>query len=289
MEADATVISIVIPAHNEEQVIGRCLGTILRDAVPGEFEIVVVTNGCTDRTAEIAASFGPDVQVVDCPVASKPAALTMGDTVATVFPRCYVDADIEVDAAAIRAVGEALTTGGMMLAAPMLVHNYEGRPWGVRAYLKTWERLPYVTDDQVGSGFYALSAEARGLFDEFPNTMAEDFFIRSIAPASKRRAVPGHVFVIHPPYSLRSLLKIRTRMCAANAANRELFASDAQEVNGEHRAALLRIARNPRDWPELSVYVGVVVASKVLAVLKNRSARADVWERDATARAAAAS
>lgn len=289
MEADATVISIVIPAHNEEQVIARCLGTILRDAAPGEFEIVVVTNGCTDRTAEIASSFGRDVQVVDCPVASKPAALNLGDTVAKGFPRCYVDADIDVDAAAIRAVGEALTSGGALIAAPHLRHDLAGRPWAVRAYLQVWEQLPYVTADQVGSGFYALSAEARALFDDFPNTMAEDLFIRSISPASRRRAVPGHHFVIHPPYSLASLLKIRTRMAAANAANRDLFADDAKETGAGHRQTLLRLGRDPKQWPSLGVYIGVVVASKTLARLKNRSGRASVWERDATARAAATS
>jgi glycosyltransferase involved in cell wall biosynthesis len=44
--------SIVIPAHNEEAVIARTLATLLRTAMPREFEVIVVCNGCSDRTAE---------------------------------------------------------------------------------------------------------------------------------------------------------------------------------------------------------------------------------------------
>jgi glycosyltransferase involved in cell wall biosynthesis len=279
------VISIVIPAHNEEQVIGRCIGSIVRDAAPGEFEVVVVTNGCTDRTAEVASAFA-EVSVVDCPVASKPAALNAGDEAATGFPRMYIDADIEVDAAAVRAVGAALDAGAK-LAAPMLAHDLVGRPWAVRAYLEIWAQLPYAADDHIGSGFYGLSAEARALFDRFPDTMAEDFFIRSLVPASERRAVPGHHFTVHPPYTVHSLIKIRARMFAANAANRELFARDAKDVQRGHLQGMARLAKQPRNWPGLAVYVAVVGVAKTMAARKNRSARADVWERDTTARSAA--
>jgi glycosyltransferase involved in cell wall biosynthesis len=69
------VISVVIPAHNESAVIGRLLRSLLHDAQPGEFDVVVVANGCTDDTADVAAGFGPDVTVVTTPVPSKFAAL----------------------------------------------------------------------------------------------------------------------------------------------------------------------------------------------------------------------
>ena len=47
--------SVVIAAHNEEALLGRCLDALLSDAEPGEFEVVVVPNGCTDSTARVAA------------------------------------------------------------------------------------------------------------------------------------------------------------------------------------------------------------------------------------------
>jgi len=52
--------SVVIPARDEESLIGRCLESIRAAAepYPGEVEIVVVANRCRDRTEEIARSHG---------------------------------------------------------------------------------------------------------------------------------------------------------------------------------------------------------------------------------------
>ena len=49
-------ISIVIPAHNEERHLGRCLNSIARASqhTSSAVETIVVLNRCTDRTAEIA-------------------------------------------------------------------------------------------------------------------------------------------------------------------------------------------------------------------------------------------
>lgn len=56
--------SVIIPAHNEEKYIGKCLKAI-QDAAervkPLSTEIIVVANRCTDRTAEIARQHGADV------------------------------------------------------------------------------------------------------------------------------------------------------------------------------------------------------------------------------------
>lgn len=61
-------LSIVIPAHNEEAYLGECLRAALREAGRSglDVEIVVVNNASTDRTAEVAASFG-GVRVVEEP------------------------------------------------------------------------------------------------------------------------------------------------------------------------------------------------------------------------------
>ena len=45
-------ISVIIPAHNEEEVLPRTLEALDRQCYRN-FETVVVTNGCTDRTAEV--------------------------------------------------------------------------------------------------------------------------------------------------------------------------------------------------------------------------------------------
>ena len=55
-----THISVVIPAHNEEKYIKRCIDSVKESAryFPGVVEIIVVCNRCTDRTAEIAEANG---------------------------------------------------------------------------------------------------------------------------------------------------------------------------------------------------------------------------------------
>jgi glycosyltransferase involved in cell wall biosynthesis len=277
------VLSVVIPAHNEEQVIGRCLSTLLADTNPGEFEVVVVTNGCTDRTAEIATSFG-DVVVVESPMASKPAALNLGDETARRFPRLYIDADVEVTTAAARAVGALLESAEVELAAPELRFDMAGRPWAVRAWYDIWQRLPYGAEDHVGTGFYGLSARGRGRFGAFPDTMAEDFYVWAQIPRQLRKVAAGHQFVVHPPLTFRSLLRIQTRMQAATARNRTLFADAAHTVGHRHRRELLDLARRPGLAPKVVLYIGSQVWAKLAARRKNRSAAPPTWDRDDTAR-----
>jgi glycosyltransferase involved in cell wall biosynthesis len=56
--------SIVIPAKNEEANIGRCLDSIFAvEWDTGEFEVIVVDNGSSDRTAAIAALKGAKVLI----------------------------------------------------------------------------------------------------------------------------------------------------------------------------------------------------------------------------------
>jgi len=52
--------SIIIPARDEEKLIGRCLDAIGRAAkpFPGDVEVIVVINRCTDRTEDLARSRG---------------------------------------------------------------------------------------------------------------------------------------------------------------------------------------------------------------------------------------
>jgi len=51
---------VLIPAHNEERVIERCLDAITADRRPSDL-VLVVADRCTDATADIARSFGARV------------------------------------------------------------------------------------------------------------------------------------------------------------------------------------------------------------------------------------
>jgi glycosyltransferase involved in cell wall biosynthesis len=56
-------ISVVIPAYNEETMIGPCLRAVLAQSVAAD-EVIVVDNNSSDRTAEILLEFTADVIVL---------------------------------------------------------------------------------------------------------------------------------------------------------------------------------------------------------------------------------
>jgi glycosyltransferase involved in cell wall biosynthesis len=57
-------VSIIIPALNEEEMIGRCLASLVASCFPGNaFEVILVDNGSTDRTLEIAQSFSTQLKL----------------------------------------------------------------------------------------------------------------------------------------------------------------------------------------------------------------------------------
>ncbi|MFF3333349.1 bifunctional polysaccharide deacetylase/glycosyltransferase family 2 protein [Streptomyces sp. NPDC002888] len=70
-------VSVIVPAYNEKECIANTLNSLAQSTHP--IEIIVVDDGSTDGTAEIAASLGmPNVRVIRQENAGKPAALNNG-------------------------------------------------------------------------------------------------------------------------------------------------------------------------------------------------------------------
>lgn len=274
--------SVVIPAHNEEAVIGRCLDGILATAEPDEFEIVVVANGCSDATAEVARA-REGVMVIELEEASKIGALNAGDEAATRFPRHFVDADLELDAHALRRVTEVLSDGDVLMAAPRTVTNVDGRPWLVRAFYDIFSRLPYASGDHL-AGVYSLSEEARGLFGAFPTVLADDLFVSSRVKAQQRRVLEDVSFVVHAPNTTSQLISTRARMHAFNASQSDLMDGAVEENRRGQLRGLVELASQPRLWPRLGAYVGLVVWIKIRAWWKIRQGTHTTWDRDDSTR-----
>ncbi|MFC9680442.1 bifunctional polysaccharide deacetylase/glycosyltransferase family 2 protein [Streptomyces sp. NPDC056948] len=70
-------VSVIVPAYNEKECIANTLNSLAQSTHP--IEIIVVDDGSTDGTAEIAESLGmPNVRVIRQANAGKPAALNNG-------------------------------------------------------------------------------------------------------------------------------------------------------------------------------------------------------------------
>lgn len=111
------MISFVVPAHNEEALIGACLDSIARamgEVAPrDEFEIVVANDASTDRTGDIARERG--AVVID--VSLRHIAAVRNAGARAVSPRCerliFLDADTELTSGALAGTLAAFASGAV--------------------------------------------------------------------------------------------------------------------------------------------------------------------------------
>jgi hypothetical protein len=214
------VTSIVIPAHNEAPVIGRLLDALLADSDPGDdTDILVVCNGCTDSTAKVASERGPRVRVVEIPVPSKHAALRAGDDRARGFPRVYVDADVVITGAEVRALTEPLhdEASGILATAPERRIPLASCAWRVRAYYRVWQQLPAVREGLFGRGVIAVSKTGHARLTALPPLMADDLAASLAFTPAERRVVATASVVIQPPRTWPDLIRRRIRATVSTA------------------------------------------------------------------------
>jgi glycosyltransferase involved in cell wall biosynthesis len=88
-------VSLVIPAHNEAQYLGRCLLSVVKSKHPSLHEIIVVDNASSDTTSEVALEF-PGVRVIREDKKGSNHARQKGLEVASGDIIAFVDADTEL-------------------------------------------------------------------------------------------------------------------------------------------------------------------------------------------------
>jgi glycosyltransferase involved in cell wall biosynthesis len=107
------VISFVVPAHNEEELIGASLRAIhaAARALAERYELIVADDASTDRTAAIASQ--NDARVVSVERRQIAAARNAGARAAVGERLIFVDADTLVDESVLRAALSALDAGAV--------------------------------------------------------------------------------------------------------------------------------------------------------------------------------
>jgi glycosyltransferase involved in cell wall biosynthesis len=276
------MISVVVPAHNESAVIGRLLAGLLSRAEPGEFDVIVVANGCTDNTAGVAAGF-PTVRVVDTPVPSKFAALRLGDEQARDFPRLYVDADVELDTAGARALAAALEEPGVLAVAPRRELALDRRPLSVRWYYEFWERLPVVREGLFGRGVIGVNAEGKRRLGTIPDVMGDDLAASVAFEPHERRVVPDATVRVHAPRTQADLIRRRTR--SVTSTEQLAARTTAGDSARTSRADLLGVVRRePAMALRLPVFLGITARSRRQSRRRVRAADFTTWDRDESSR-----
>ena len=146
------LVSVIIPARNEERSIGATVAAMLAQSYR-DLEIIVVDDQSADRTAEILASFDdPRLTVIsgeETPPGwlGKPWALEQGSRRARGELLLFIDADIRYEPPAVASLVEALQQSGaaMLAALPHIEMRTLGEhaammmlPFTVYAFLPLW-------------------------------------------------------------------------------------------------------------------------------------------------------
>lgn len=275
--------SIIIPAHNEASVIRRTLLSLLQQ-VGEEDEVVVVCNGCSDNTAEVARGVSARIAVLETTVPSKTRALNLGEESAKTFPRVYMDADIALTDGSLLRLGQGLESGAWLAVSPEPVMDFSSSSWAVKAYYNIWLNMPYCKNGMLGAGVYAVSEAGRKRFDRFPDLIADDGYVRALFKEHERGKVKGSRAIVKAPSNLYWLVKIKTRsrLGAMQLANKypELVANETKDYS----SALSDVLRNPRRWFNFAIYLYVNLVSRVLAKRRMAKLTEYQWEKDVSSR-----
>lgn len=104
LEADDKKVTIIIPAHNEEDCIGATIQSALAFDYPRDkLEIIVIDDGSTDKTYQKAREFvSPNVRVFTKPNGGKGSALNVGIGKARGEIIVSMDADTYADSASLK-------------------------------------------------------------------------------------------------------------------------------------------------------------------------------------------
>jgi len=217
--------SIVVPAHNEASrgfvtldLLGRAIGEL-------NCLVIIVCNGCNDSTSAMARSL-PRVVVLDVETASKSNALNLGDDAAgDVFPRIYLDADVEMTLESLHELLTAVGDDAPVAAGPEVTYAAAKSGRIVRNYFEAVQRLPFLVaiggQHLEGRGAYAVSRTGRSRFDKFPELLADDAFFDRMFDKGEKRVVRTSMARLSVPSRTRDLLRSQVRMARGS---RELHA-----------------------------------------------------------------
>lgn len=279
------MITLIIPAYNEEGYIGPCLRMLLGSVAPElggtpqPVEVIVVANGCHDGTVAEAEAEQPAygergwvLRVLDLAEGSKTRAMNAGSAAARFPLQVFIDADIHVTPGLVAALAGALNRREPCYAS--------GRPsirrssnWVSRQYARFWQRLPFMATGVPGCGVYGVNAAGRARWDQVPEVISDDIYIRNHFTPNEMISVPdGYSWPIADGFA--RLVRVRRRQNEGLEELRQKFPDltaqrERTSPDGLHKLALLL-----RDPLGFAVYALVALAVHT-PLFANRTR----WER----------
>jgi glycosyltransferase involved in cell wall biosynthesis len=277
------LVGVVIPAHNEQRTIARLLDALR--PLAGDADVAVVCNGCTDATADVARRAAPWVTVVEIEHRSKPAALRAGDQVVPTTPRLYLDADVVLTAADVHRLVAALSQPAVQAVAPTPRYDTEGASALVRSHYRIWTALESARTAISGTGAILVSATGRSRFGEWPDVIADDYFVDGLFAPGEKRRMPDVEVVVTLPRRFASCISRRARV---HQGNRDVLAAGLRRADAQPGDRTVRLLGLMRERPalvaDLPAHLAVVVSTRLLSAWRRRRGAAHTFFRDDSSR-----
>jgi len=181
-QSRSPAVSLIIPAHNEQQVIREKLGNALATDYE-DLEIILASDGSTDRTCEIAGEYQDRIQLLPFDrQRGKTAAMTDAISHSKGEVLCLCDANVMFEAKALKHLVNRLSDNrvGAVTADVRLQSEQSNFGLAESLYYKL-ERQIQLGESRLGSvigvdgGMYVVRKE---LFPELPpDTVLDDFSV----------------------------------------------------------------------------------------------------------------
>ena len=219
-DADALVVSVIVPAYRSVATLGRCLHAIRASELPGvAWELIVVDDRSDDGTRDVAGRMADRlVQIADGP--RGPAhARNAGAAVAGGDILVFVDADVVLAADALRRMVAHLIAGSGTSAVFGTYDDRPDDPGFVSQYRNLLHHRVHITSAGAASTFWGACGAVRraafdavGQFDDrrYPRPQIEDVEL------GYRLSDAGHRIVLDPAircthlkrWTLRGMLRV---------------------------------------------------------------------------------
>lgn len=195
---DPSKLCVVIPAFNEAPSLAPVLEAVPESCVGMTTEVIVVSDGSTDATEEVAAAHGALVVGVDLNQ-GQGAAVSVGYRVALLRGAAVVatlDADGQYDPAELPRLIEPITSGRAdVVHGSRVLGSYEspipGRAQGVKVLAALTSLMARTRITDPASGFRAFSADAlRVLRFREPQFHASEVTIAAVKAGLRVAEVP---------------------------------------------------------------------------------------------------
>ena len=200
-------VSIIIAAYNEEKYISDKIANALSQKYPdGELQIIVISDGSSDKTLDIANNFeDPRLTVIEVTDRmGKANALNHGIKLATGDIIVFTDANVFFKSDAIQKLIQHFTDEqcGAVSGCVELVAMDSGEPLGEGAYMK-YERFIQKCESKIHTmvgidgGMFAI--RKKFIHDVPVNIILDDFYLAM-------KALANHAKIIYEPNALATEL-----------------------------------------------------------------------------------